>query len=71
MPPEYIMEGIVSKMYDVYSFGVTLLEIISGMCRSEPAHRQASIEWVRNKKKTLTYATHPSISILDSFDFAT
>ncbi|CAO2145016.1 unnamed protein product [Urochloa humidicola] len=45
MPPEYIMEGIVSKMYDVYSFGVTLLETISSMCRSEPARHQASIEW--------------------------
>lgn len=26
------MEGIVSKMHAVYSFGVILLQIISGMC---------------------------------------
>ncbi|KAG2559160.1 hypothetical protein PVAP13_8NG313800 [Panicum virgatum] len=45
MPPEYIMEGIVSKMYDVYSFGVILLETISGMCGSKPARRQSSIAW--------------------------
>ncbi|CAL4990464.1 unnamed protein product [Urochloa decumbens] len=45
MPPEYIMEGIVSKMYDVYSFGVILLECISSMCGSESAHHQASIKW--------------------------
>lgn len=44
----YIMEGIVSKMYDVYSFGVILLETISGMCGSKPARRQSSIAWVSN-----------------------
>jgi L1 cell adhesion molecule like protein len=46
MPPEYIMECVVSKMYDVYSFGVTFLEIITGMCRLKLPHHQASIEWV-------------------------
>ncbi|CAL5020462.1 unnamed protein product [Urochloa decumbens] len=45
MPPEYIMEGIVSKMYDVYSFGVILLESISSMCGFESARHQASIKW--------------------------
>ena len=47
-PAEYIMEGIVSKMYDVYSFGVILLETISGMCGSKSARRQSSIAWVSN-----------------------
>ena len=42
-PAEYIMEGIVSKMYDAYSFCVILLETISCMCRSEPARHQASL----------------------------
>ena len=46
MPPEYILEGILSTKYDVYSFGVTLLETISGMCRSEPARHHASVPWV-------------------------
>lgn len=48
MPPEYIIEGIVSTMYDVYSFRVMVLETISGMCRTEPARHQTSIEWVSN-----------------------
>ncbi|CAO2146373.1 unnamed protein product [Urochloa humidicola] len=45
MPPEYIVEGILSTKYDVYSFGVILLEIISSMCRFGQARRQASVEW--------------------------
>ncbi|CAL4978935.1 unnamed protein product [Urochloa decumbens] len=45
MPPEYIVEGILSTKYDVYSFGVILLEIISSMCILEPVRRQASVEW--------------------------
>jgi len=51
MPPEYIMEGILSTKYDVYSFGVILLEIISSMCSFEPARRQASVEWVSSTFK--------------------
>lgn len=30
MPPEYAMRGIVSIKTDVFSFGVIVLEIISG-----------------------------------------
>lgn len=30
MAPEYAMDGMVSFMQDVYSFGVLLLEIVSG-----------------------------------------
>lgn len=46
MPPEYIVEGVISVKNDVYGFGVTLLETISGMRRSGPAvRRQASIGW--------------------------
>lgn len=30
MPPEYVKKGIYSTKYDVYSFGVLLLQIISG-----------------------------------------
>ncbi|CAL4982813.1 unnamed protein product [Urochloa decumbens] len=48
MPPEYILEGTLSTKYDVYSFGVTLLETISGMCRSERARHHASIPWAWN-----------------------
>nr|GFD10542.1 G-type lectin S-receptor-like serine/threonine-protein kinase RKS1 [Tanacetum cinerariifolium] len=30
MSPEYAMEGLFSVKYDVYSFGILVLEIISG-----------------------------------------
>ncbi|XP_076899308.1 cysteine-rich receptor-like protein kinase 19 [Bidens hawaiensis] len=30
VPPEYVKEGLYSRKYDVYSFGVLLLQIISG-----------------------------------------
>jgi serine/threonine protein kinase len=30
VPPEYVRKGIYSPKYDVYSFGVLLLQIISG-----------------------------------------
>ncbi|CAL4986081.1 unnamed protein product [Urochloa decumbens] len=45
MPPEYITDGALSKKQDVYGFGVTLLEIISGMSRFKSASGQASIQW--------------------------
>lgn len=49
MPPEYIVEGIISLKNDVYGFGVTLLEIIGGMSESgRGARHQASIEWAWN-----------------------
>ena len=46
MPPEYIVEGILSTKYDVYSFGVILLETIASMSRHDNFRRQASVEWV-------------------------
>lgn len=30
VPPEYVKRGMYSKKYDVFSFGVLLLQIISG-----------------------------------------
>jgi len=50
MPPEYILEGTLSMRYDVYSFGVTLLETISGMCRDAPARHHASVPWAWNMR---------------------
>lgn len=46
MPPEYVTDGILSNKHDVYGFGVTLLDVISGMSRSKGASGQASIAWV-------------------------
>ncbi|KAJ1276700.1 hypothetical protein BS78_05G234700 [Paspalum vaginatum] len=45
MPPEYIVEGTLSTKYDVYSFGVILIEIIGSMCEHKKFRRQASVEW--------------------------
>ncbi|KAJ1256931.1 hypothetical protein BS78_K259300 [Paspalum vaginatum] len=45
MPPEYITDGTLSKKHDVYGFGVTLLEVISGMSRFKRASGQASVQW--------------------------
>jgi serine/threonine protein kinase len=36
MSPEYAMEGIFSVKSDIYSFGILLLEIISGFRISSP-----------------------------------
>ncbi|KAL5227323.1 hypothetical protein ABZP36_015588 [Zizania latifolia] len=41
MAPEYAMEGIFSVKSDVFSFGVLLLEIISGM-RNAGSHRRGN-----------------------------
>lgn len=30
MPPEYALSGVISTKTDVYSFGVLLLEIVTG-----------------------------------------
>lgn len=49
MSPEYILEGTLSTMYDVYSFGVTLLETISSMCKTNPVRHHASVPWVSDK----------------------
>ncbi|OEL17600.1 Cysteine-rich receptor-like protein kinase 10, partial [Dichanthelium oligosanthes] len=54
MPPEYIAEGILLTKYDVYSFGIVLLEAIGSMCDGK-FRRQASVEWVR-KTFTRTHA---------------
>jgi len=36
MAPEYIMDGRLTTMVDIYSFGIVLLETISGMCKFKP-----------------------------------
>ncbi|CAD6255869.1 unnamed protein product [Miscanthus lutarioriparius] len=41
-------EGASLMKRDVYGFGATLLDILSGMCISEAARRQPSLEWAWN-----------------------
>ncbi|KAF0890024.1 hypothetical protein E2562_035356 [Oryza meyeriana var. granulata] len=58
MPPEYIVEGVISVKNDVYGFGVTLLETISGMSESgRGARHQASIEWNPHTVQLKSYKT--------------
>ena len=50
MAPEYAMEGIFSVKSDVFSFGVILLEIISGKRSSSfylTEHSQTLLAYVR------------------------
>ncbi|OWM72831.1 hypothetical protein CDL15_Pgr021137 [Punica granatum] len=48
VPPEYVRNGIYSMKYDVYSFGVLLLQIISGKktnCRYGPSENLNLLEY--------------------------
>jgi serine/threonine protein kinase len=50
MAPEYAMRGKLSVKADVYSFGVLVLEIVSGRKSSDitfPDEAQSLLEWVR------------------------
>jgi hypothetical protein len=46
MSPEYAMEGLFSVRSDVYSFGILILEIISGQKNSSFHHMEGSLNIV-------------------------
>jgi serine/threonine protein kinase len=51
VPPEYVRNGIYSMKYDVYSFGVLLLQLISGKrnaCYYGPNETLSLLEYVSN-----------------------
>ncbi|KAF8085806.1 hypothetical protein N665_0646s0009 [Sinapis alba] len=45
MAPEYFIHGIVDEKIDVFSFGVLLLEIITGRRAIDTASRQSIVAW--------------------------
>ena len=61
MAPEYAMEGVFSVKSDVFSFGVILLEIISGK-------KNSGFYLTEHAQTLLTYSTplisYPRIPIL-------
>lgn len=40
--PEYAMQGQISEKSDVFSFGVLLLEIVSGRCNNRLYNKEGS-----------------------------
>jgi len=51
MAPEYLCYGQVSTKLDVFSFGVLLLEIVSGRKKIDmksPLQEQYLVQWVSN-----------------------
>uniref|UniRef100_A0A7N2LNP9 Receptor-like serine/threonine-protein kinase n=1 Tax=Quercus lobata TaxID=97700 RepID=A0A7N2LNP9_QUELO len=46
MPPEYVMEGVFSTKSDVFSFGVLLLEIISGQKNYSSYHSERPLNFI-------------------------
>jgi hypothetical protein len=52
LAPEYAMRGQLTKKADVYSFGVLMLEIISGRSNKDsslPGEQQFILETVRTR----------------------
>ena len=56
MSPEYAMNGIVSIKIDVFSFGVLLLEIMSGMKNNSRYH----FEYPLNLVGYVSFLVNPS-----------
>ncbi|XP_019076788.1 G-type lectin S-receptor-like serine/threonine-protein kinase CES101 isoform X1 [Vitis vinifera] len=51
MPPEYVLGGAYSEKTDVYSFGVLLLEIVSGQRIIPPDSKGDNLSLIRNAWK--------------------
>ncbi|KAL0728327.1 hypothetical protein Bca4012_024420 [Brassica carinata] len=47
MAPEYFIHGIVDEKIDVFSFGVLLLEIITGRRAVDAENRQSIVAWAK------------------------
>lgn len=56
MAPEYVMHGHLSEKADVFSFGVLVLELISGQRNSSfnlNVEAQSLLDWVRSYINTV------------------
>lgn len=56
MAPEYVMHGHLSVKADVFSFGVVMLELISGQRNSNfnlDPDAQNLLDWVRSESESL------------------
>lgn len=64
MAPEYLMFGNLSVRADVFSFGVVILELISGQRNSSfnlPADAENLLDWVRMNSKSFLWFTKTTI----------
>ena len=52
LAPEYLMIGKVNEKVDVYSYGVVLLELITGKdaIQTEQTNRRSLVFWVRKRR---------------------
>ena len=63
--PEYVTRGQLSEKADVYSFGVLLLEIVSGRKNLDfdmPEHKVYLGQWVCYQNSTTALSLNPNLA---------
>lgn len=61
LAPEYMMYGMVDEKIDVYSYGVVLLELITGkeaIQTKSTTHQESLVLWVLKSHEKLKYRIH-------------